>query len=180
MSEPVAQMWIDLETTGLDPQKHSVVEVAVAFTHVENRKLVVEYEASAILAPTQDSWSTFCIWMHMRTGLLQEVHSGHGRPADIFWKELTTKLEEWKGPREVVLAGRSVHFDRSFLRVVAPDLEAHLHHRHLDVSAVEMFLGHAGMNTRDLNRLEGVPHRARYDLQSAMHQYGWFLNQLAP
>jgi oligoribonuclease (3'-5' exoribonuclease) len=117
--------------------------------------------------------------MHTKNGLIHEaVHDEGAIFLDDAISRITSILRVWARPKEVALAGRCVHFDRSFLKVYAPELEAYLHHRHLDVASIEMFLEHAGVN---VERKSGPSrHRALDDILYSYDQYRNFLALTKP
>lgn len=177
---PTQQLWLDLETTGLDPQSSVVVEVAAVLTHVTNNSLVVDHEMSFVVRPSPDQWTLYCAKMHMESGLVTEIESDKSVSFAEAFDHITTKVRMWAPkPRSVTLAGRSIHFDRTFLKRYAPVLEAYLHHRHLDMSTVEMFLQHVGINVEG-PAAGNVKHRAMSDIQYALAEYNIYSDLVAP
>lgn len=131
-------VWIDVETTGLNPKKDLLLEVAMVIT---DRKLNVLEERSCVIFHDQLSIQarlTPVTWqMHTNNGLLQDVkHSSFEMDAaEVLFLDLlqVTNVPVKKG----ILAGSSVHFDRAFLRENMPLLEAFFYHRMFDVSALK-------------------------------------------
>jgi oligoribonuclease len=162
---PKKLLWLDLETTGLDPQSCSIVEVAAILT---NDNLDIHKEISYVVRPINDNgWSIWAVEQHRQNGLIHEISERGLSLADVK-SSLMAMLRMWAKPREVVLAGRSVHFDRSFLKSHMPELESFLHHRHLDVSSISIFTEHLGLHQE---QPKDGKHRALSDIKSAMHQY---------
>jgi oligoribonuclease len=129
---------MDLEMTGLDPRRHTIVEIATLVTDddleivAEGPDLVVNPGPEA-LASIDDVVRT----MHAESGLLAAID------------ESTTTLEEAGAatldfirthipePGTVPLCGNSIGTDRRFLAAHLPEIEKHLHYRSIDVSTVK-------------------------------------------
>jgi oligoribonuclease len=130
--------WIDLEMTGLDPARHTIVEIAVLVTDddlnitAEGPELVVH--ASAEQLAEMDEFVTA---MHTRSGLLPDIIA-----STLTLEEAGAQtLEFLKAhiPKEgtVPLAGNSIGTDRRFLAAQLPAVEDYLHYRSVDVSTVK-------------------------------------------
>ncbi|HSK95995.1 MAG TPA: oligoribonuclease [Euzebyales bacterium] len=133
MTQPL--VWIDLEMTGLDPDRDVIVEIATIITdgmleHVEaGPDLLVAAPAEALAG-----MSEVVRRMHTGSGLLDEL--AHVDRTAAAAEEATLAFVRRHVPDAAVapLAGNSVHADRMFLRRYMPTLEAHLHYRNVDVS----------------------------------------------
>jgi oligoribonuclease len=130
-------VWIDLEMTGLELDRHVIVEIACVVTDAELNPLDegVSYVVSATeheLAQMDD----FVINMHTVSGLLPEIPQGIST-ADAEQLVLTYVQSHVPEARKVPLAGSSVYVDRAFLSRYMPTLDAYLHYRIVDVSSVK-------------------------------------------
>ena len=158
--------WLDIETTGLDPNKCTILEVAVAeadlrdpfsFKHIYNSPIKFE----SFLSPNLDP---YILKMHTTNGLLDEC--GHATKTlsevenDLL--ELIPHVEN-KAERPI-LAGSSIHFDHSFIRVHMFRLAERLSHRHYDVSAIKLFCQSMGMETPP----KAEAHRAKDDIEESI------------
>jgi oligoribonuclease len=130
-------IWLDLEMTGLDPERHVILEIATVVTD-DTLELVAEGPNIAIHQPEEalrgmDEWSR---GQHERSGLLERArNSPHGCKAA---EEIT--LEFLSGhctKEESPLCGNSVLKDRQFLIRHMPRLEGFLHYRNIDVSTIK-------------------------------------------
>lgn len=129
--------WVDLEMTGLDPQRCAIVEIASVVTDGELR-LVAEgpcltiHQPEPVLATMDD----YVRRMHESSGLLARIRTStislEAAEAETL-AFLTNHCEKGKTP----LAGNSVWKDRSFLERYMPSLLGHLHYRMIDVSTVK-------------------------------------------
>lgn len=130
-------IWIDLEMTGLDPDKERIIEIATIVTDQE-LNIVAEGPAMAVhqsdeLLAAMDEWNTS---HHTSSGLVDRV-----RKSEFDTKAAEQKTLEFL--REHVtkgvspICGNSVHQDRRFLVRYMPELEEYFHYRNLDVSTLK-------------------------------------------
>jgi oligoribonuclease len=129
--------WIDIETTGLEPKDHLILELALIIT---DTRLEVLDERSWIIKPTQadDPLSKMNEWVvktHSESGLLQLIEAGV--PVAEVEAEVAEIVQKHTGKYKPTLAGSSPHFDRGFLKVHMPKLDEALHYRHFDTSVLE-------------------------------------------
>lgn len=172
-------VWIDLEMTGLDPDRDVIVELAIIVTDGTLAE-VVEGPDLVLAAPTEalDAMEPVVVEMHTTSGLLEAV-----RGATLTVPEAETAVLEWlrplvPEPRTAPLAGNSVHADRAFLRRYMPDLHDHLHYRNVDVSTLKE-LGRRWLPSA----IEGAPgkgggHRAMADIRESIAELGHYREHL--
>lgn len=167
-------IWLDLETTGLDPETEVILEVAAFEAELtkpfDARKIydtVLEFPATKATSLTP-----FILKMH--TDLLEAcaVSLVSVKSAEL---DLMHRLPE----REYTLAGSSVHFDHGFIRQHMPNLNKRFSYRHYDVSAVKLFAQSLGMKPFP----KAGAHRAAADcLESIAHAKAvaeWFRERAA-
>jgi oligoribonuclease len=135
-------LWLDLETTGLHPERHTILEVACILTDDDlNEKSRWESivrpgvsDVRRLMALTSDD---FVIDMHTKNGLLDEINAGLGVSMDVA-EQAILKLVEGIPKKELYLAGNSVHFDMRFLQEHMPSLAKKLSYRMFDVRVLMM------------------------------------------
>src|SRR5690554_7393988 len=84
-------LWIDLETTGLNPNLCEVVEIAAVLTTAE-MKIVAEYE-SLVQTSNRLSWQPAALAMHARNGLIERWSDGEKRHIETRSEEHTSELQ---------------------------------------------------------------------------------------
>ncbi|NWN91269.1 oligoribonuclease [Marinobacter adhaerens] len=137
MSADTHLVWIDLEMTGLDPEKERIIEMATIITDSE-LNLVAEGPVIAIHQPdsllnAMDEW---CTRTHGESGLTQRVRDSKTTEAEAEQQTLAF-LKEHLEPGKSPLCGNSIGQDRRFLVKYMPALEDFFHYRNLDVSTVK-------------------------------------------
>ncbi len=124
--------------TGLDPDRHVIVEIATLVTDddltvvAEGPDLVVAADAGQ-LAAMEDVVRR----MHTASGLLGEIAASTVTLEEAGAATLAFIREHVPAPRTVPLAGNSIGTDRRFLAAHLPEIEAYLHYRSVDVSTVK-------------------------------------------
>lgn len=130
--------WMDLEMTGLDPARHTIVEIATVITD-DNLELVasgpdlVVSTTAAQLADMDDVVRT----MHTRSGLLAAIEASTLTLAEAGDATLAFLRQHIPEPNSVPLCGNSIGTDRRFLAAWLPEIDAYLHYRSIDVSTIK-------------------------------------------
>lgn len=185
----MAFLFLDTETTGLDPDLDRVLEIAWAIT---DDKFTVETFDHHLVE--QENWghtnyrlrnNPVVRKMHTESGLWADLMSSLDQTkfmdAEVYVALMADVTEVTDRGEDVHLAGFSVHFDKSFLVTngFAGWFEGEsprIHHRMLDLSAVKMMLEASGVpyeKARNDN-----PHRASYDVTESIEQAKIFRNLL--
>lgn len=146
-------LWLDLETTGLDPHKCRILEWAVvlaaddregdmsvveSFDNVIGFGLAVEGGDFEQLKAAKAEMDPYVLNMHTKNGLLQDCIDSDETlaSAEDFLVSLVENMGATKG--QIVLAGSTVAFDLGFIRVHMPRFAHYLSHRCFDVSTLKM------------------------------------------
>jgi oligoribonuclease len=131
-------VWMDLEMTGLEPDRHVIVEIATLITDdeleivAEGPDLVVHQPPEAMAA-----MDDFVRDMHTKSGLLQAIEASTTSLEEAGAQTLAFIKEHIPDPRSVPLCGNSIGTDRRFLARYLNDIEEHLHYRSVDVSTIK-------------------------------------------
>ena len=172
-AKPTKLLWLDLEMTGLEPDKDLILEVAALVTDFSFRPLA-SYEAtlkqelqSVRLRMQQNSW-----WENYpvnRDAFLKSV--GSGVLNSQVEQDLATIIDEQIKGEPAVLAGNSVHMDRAFIKQCWPALYQKLHYRMLDVSAFKVLM--QGKYGIEYQKQEN--HRAMGDIRESITELQYYL-----
>lgn len=134
---PANLVWIDLEMTGLDPQRDAIIEIATLITD-SDLNLIAEGPELAISQPESllagmDEWNQT---HHAASGLLDRVRASKVSNAEAQAQTLAF-ISQHVEPNTAPLCGNSVWQDRRFLTRYMSDLEGYLHYRLIDVSTLK-------------------------------------------
>lgn len=132
-----ALIWIDLEMSGLSPERDRIIEVAVVVTDsqletVAEGPVLAVHQEDAVLGG-MDAWNRST---HARTGLVDRVRASAIGEAEAEAR-VVAFLREYVPKGASPMCGNSVCQDRRFLARYMPELEAHFHYRNLDVSTLK-------------------------------------------
>jgi oligoribonuclease len=130
-------IWIDLEMTGLDTDRDSILEIATVVTDAQLNVLAEgpEFAIAHSLATLEamDEWNRN---QHGKSGLWKRVLEQGVSLADAEQRTLEF-LRSWITPKASPMCGNSICQDRRFLHRQMPDLERFFHYRNLDVSTLK-------------------------------------------
>ena len=130
-------IWIDLEMTGLDTGRDSILEIATIVTDsnlqvlAEGPELAIAHPLSALEA--MDEWNRN---QHRKSGLWQRVVESRVGLDQAEARTLAF-LAEWVPANASPMCGNSICQDRRFLHRLMPRLEKYFHYRNLDVSTLK-------------------------------------------
>jgi oligoribonuclease len=186
-------LWLDLETSGLEPDRCAILEIAVGLADLRSPFDLSTIDRFVLRFTGEHTLSALCKLrlthqfdaheepdsrpcpvcafdpvaraMHEKSGLLAECAISTTTVGEV--EEFLLTLvdgEPGRGDDKPTLAGSSVHFDRGFLRAQLPRFAARLSHRHYDVSAVKLFCESLGMPR--IPKAEA--HRAVDDIQESI------------
>jgi oligoribonuclease len=130
-------IWIDLEMTGLDPEKEKIIEIATVVTDLNLKVLeegpsIVIHQSNDILE-SMDEWNTR---QHGSSGLIDRVRSSVLSEKDAMNQTLDF-LRKWVPEGSSPMCGNSIGQDRRFLVKHMSDLASFFHYRNLDVSTIK-------------------------------------------
>ena len=130
-------VWIDLEMTGLDPERDVILEIATIITDDDLREVAVGPELAIAASPAQldamDEWNQS---HHGASGLIDRVRGSPHAMADAEGLTLDF-VKQHVAADAAPLCGNTIWQDRRFLARHMPALERHLHYRNIDVSSIK-------------------------------------------
>ncbi|HTR51771.1 MAG TPA: oligoribonuclease [Kofleriaceae bacterium] len=131
-------VWLDMEMTGLDPERERIIEVAMILTDGQLAELaigpeLVVHQSDEVLA-AMDDWNKS---HHGASGLVERVKASTIDDAAAEAQLVAFINAHVPAKERPVLAGNSIHQDRRFVRRYMPQLDKRLHYRMVDVSTVK-------------------------------------------
>jgi len=137
MNKKTNLIWIDLEMTGLVPEKDIIIEIATVVTDAD-LNVLAEGPSVAIHQNNKhldgmDEWNTR---QHTKSGLVQRVKESEISVNEAE-KQTLDFLMKYVDPGASPMCGNSICQDRRFLYNYMPKLEKFFHYRHIDVSTLK-------------------------------------------
>ena len=129
---------MDLEMTGLDPDRDVIVEIATIVT--DDDLAIVAEGPDLVVHATEEQLAGMdpvVVRMHTDSGLLTRIRESELSLADAGAQTLAFLREHIPEARTVPLCGNSIGTDRRFLARYLPEIEDHLHYRSVDVSTIK-------------------------------------------
>ena len=129
---------MDLEMTGLDPERHVIVEIATLVT-TDTLEIVAEGPDIVVRASGEQlaQMDEVVRKMHTTSGLLEAIEASTTSLEEAGEATLAFLRTHVPEAKRVPLCGNSIGVDRRFLRHQLPAIDEHLHYRTIDVSTVK-------------------------------------------
>ncbi|MDR1935131.1 MAG: oligoribonuclease [Candidatus Accumulibacter sp.] len=130
-------VWLDMEMTGLDPERERIIELAMIVTD-SNLETVAESPVWVVHQPdslldAMDAWNRNT---HGKSGLTARVRASTLDEATVEAEALAF-VREYAPRQASPMCGNSIGQDRRFMVRYMPALEAWFHYRNLDVSTLK-------------------------------------------
>lgn len=164
-------LWVDLEMTGLDPEKDRILEVACIATGWDLEPLADMTAVVKVDAGLMRERMVGEFWEKnagSRDALCAQ--NDEGLPVAEVEQQILDFVENNFG-EEVILAGNSIHQDRKFIDREMKKLSERLHYRMLDVSAWKVYFEGA----RGKKFAKPEMHRALDDIKGSIEELKWYL-----
>ena len=171
-------IWIDLEMTGLDPNKEKIIEIATLITDSDLN--VISEGPNLIISQPKEVLDEMDDWnqnQHGSTGLIDEVMKSDitEQVAEIETLEFVSK---YVGEKASPMCGNTVSHDRRFLSKYMPRLEAYFNYRHIDVSSFKE-VAVRWMNEAQTYEKKGS-HRALGDIKESVEELRFYKKLFMP
>jgi oligoribonuclease len=140
MQSPDNLVWVDMEMTGLEPDRDRVIEIATIVTDSELNTLaegpVIAVHQSDAVLDAMDEWNTT---HHNNSGLVARVRASDYDELSAS-RETIAFLQQWVPSGASPMCGNTICQDRRFMARHMPELEAFFHYRNLDVSTLKILM----------------------------------------
>lgn len=161
-------IWIDLEMTGLNPEKERIIEIATIISDselniiAEGPNLVISQDK--MILEEMDDWNKS---QHAHSGLLDavKISSITEQMAEMQTLDFISK---YVGDKKSPMCGNTVSHDRRFLSKYMPMLEAYFHYRHIDVSSIKEIVARWTNNAQTYEK--NSSHRALDDIRESINE----------
>jgi oligoribonuclease (3'-5' exoribonuclease) len=168
--------------TGLNPDTEEIIEIACFVTDYD-LNLLDEEGLEIVVGQSKermDQMDEWCIKTHKASGLTDAVIKSDvtaEQAADLLLAYIKKYVPE---PRKALLAGNSIHADRSFLRIAPYNkVTKHLHHRLMDVSTIkEAAKRWSPKSILDKSPQKKGVHEARQDILESIAEARYYRDQL--
>lgn len=184
----ILMVWLDVETTGLDPNKNNLLEIYSYITD-KNLKRLGQYGSVVRYSPVERAImklgsSSYVKDMHEKTGLWDKLVTAEAKTLktiDLSLSTLISKLKEEHGYTKALVAGNSVRLDLNFVEKFLPLTYQELHYQYVDVSSLQWVMDITGAS-KDMGTLnKRLVHSAEDDILESIEQYKiiekWIENQ---
>ena len=193
-------VFLDFETSGLNPVTDYILEVGVTVvsSELDYRMSIGSDEANGIffhrypqhpninISEIVEGSDEFVRKLHAESGLVADSLRNRARGVKTL-AQIEAETIGWlsKGhgfaPKVAVLAGSSIHFDRGFITHQMPKLDAFLHYRMLDVSAIrEAYMRWVDPDwSATWKAMQGhATHRVKDDIRASVDELRFFREKL--
>ncbi len=166
-------VWMDLEMSGLDPERDVILEIATIVTGpdldiIDEGPSLVIHQPDEILE-SMDEWNTT---HHGASGLTERV-----RQSPLSCAEAETQTLEFLHLHTVEgkapLCGNTIGQDRRFLYKYMPRLSSWLHYRNVDVSSIKELV--CRWYPEEMQApVKRSNHRALDDIRGSIEELRWY------
>jgi oligoribonuclease len=172
-------VWLDLEMTGLDVERHTIVEIACIVTDSDltpiddGIDIVIHQDADAM-----GQMDDFVRKMHTKSGLLPQIAASDVSLDTARARALDYVRGHVPAPGTAPLCGNSIGTDRRFLDRYMHDLDTYLHYRSIDVSSLKELCRRWYPETYSKRPGKAEQHRALDDVRESIAELRFYREQL--
>ncbi|CAB0810368.1 oligoribonuclease [Corynebacterium diphtheriae] len=168
-------VWIDLEMTGLELDRHVIVEIAALITDADLNIIGEGVDLVVHATPEQlAEMDDFVTTMHTSSGLLEEIKASTVSLQEAEDAVLALIAQHCDPDHPAPLAGNSIATDRSFIRAQMPRLDKALHYRMVDVSSLKELSRRWAPRVYFNQPDKGMAHRALADIVESIRELDYY------
>ena len=171
-------IWIDMEMSGLDPERDVILEIATIVTNgsleiiAEGPDLVIHHNKE--LLEGMDDWNRE---HHRKSGLWKAVLDSTMTLADAEQRTLEF-IREHCQPGKSPICGNSIWQDRRFISRYMRDIDRYLHYRMIDVSTVKELARRWHPMILEKKEKKKGNHRALDDIRESIGELKYYKDNL--
>lgn len=173
-------VWIDIETSGLDPEQDKILEIAAIITDMKGNKTSDSFSSLVHVdnfSQVINQSSDFAKKAHEKSGLWAELWNN--KTPSI--SEVEEKIIEWltKNTQDdtvLYFGGNSIFLDRAFTKNYMPKFYRKITHRSIDVTSISLTVRSNRTNTPWFPKNQN--HRALQDINDSINEYKYYLKIL--
>lgn len=173
-------VWIDVETTGTNPERDEILEIGALVTDVEGNRIGNSYEAlfsisnlSTIIARTSENVQK----MHENSGLWLDLWMRKTKSAETIDEEMVKWISSLCLDEERILyfGGNSITLDRNFVRLNLPVFYNLISYRSVDVTSLSIAIQ---SNSSVQGYEKSKNHRALSDAVDSVNEYNHYIRYI--
>ncbi len=170
-------VWIDLEMTGLDTARHTIVEIAVLVTDSDLELIDDGIDLVIHASPEElERMDDFVQTMHTKSGLLPQIEAST-RTLEEAGAEVLEYLSTRVPAATAPLCGNSIGVDRRFLDRYLPTVDQYLHYRSIDVSSFKELCRRWNPPVYKGRPSKQETHRALDDIKESIEELRYYRDQ---
>lgn len=169
-------VWVDLEMTGLNPERDTILEIA---TIVTNNDLEIIATGPSLAIHHSDEelciMTDWCVKQHGNSGLVSAVKTSNislREAAQATLNFLKLHVKE----NQATVCGNSVWQDRIFLRKYMPEVDNFLSYRIIDVSSIKEIVGRRYPDNPKAKFVKPEGHRALEDITYSIEELKHYIS----
>ena len=171
-------VWMDLEMTGLDPKKCTILEIGVVITDsdlnvIEEGPMIAIHQSDKTLKG-MEAWSHY---HHRRSGLTEQCRASKlsmKKAENAVLKFIRSHCHIKTAP----LCGNTIWQDRRFLVKYMPTLESYLHYRTIDVSSLKELAQRWYPESYKMPREKRQTHRVKNDIIESIEELRFYREKI--
>ena len=170
---PENLVWLDMEMSGLDVEKESILEIATVVTDgnlkviEEGPNLIVHQDEAVLLE--MDGWNQK---HHSASGLIEKVRRSKLTVKDVE-QETLEFVQKYCPEQTSPLCGNSIGQDRKFLYKHMRTFHDYLHYRNIDVTSVKELIARWYPNGPELPT-KSEEHKALVDVKESIEELEFY------
>lgn len=166
-------LWIDLEMTGLDPEKDQIIEVGAIATDFSLQK-IAQYESGVkVSQKILETRMVGDFWTKDRVKNFAKISKNGQESQKVENDLLDFVAKNFDENQPIYLAGNSIHQDQKFIARAWPKLAAKFHYRQLDVSSFKIIFENRGVKFQ-----KPEIHRATSDIEGSIEELKFYLQRI--